>query len=182
MKDTLEVADVDTYNMAEKSNWFARAFNTNDAEVKSLMTEQDAPKNIEPQELTIVQKRGGPRRAVILVEPLEDMARTSSGTSSGATVAAPVVVEETYSEETVVEPNPASGLSRTDDIHSQPVAGTDEAVVDEDDRGTESAATIPRQPKEEFIAPTLDDYGTQQDPVRKDGTELFERPSTNLSD
>lgn len=67
LKDELKASDVETYSMAEKSNWFARAFDTNEAELKSLFSQQGAP-SIEPQEFRLVKGQGGPMKSVVVIE------------------------------------------------------------------------------------------------------------------
>lgn len=71
VKDGLNVSGIESYNMAERSNWFARAFDTKDAELKSLFSQQGAPADVDPQELSVVKKEGGPSKAVVLLE-MED--------------------------------------------------------------------------------------------------------------
>lgn len=68
VNDQLKVSDVKTYSMAEKSNWFARTFNTDEAELKDAFTQKDRPANIDPEEFNVVRGKGGPSKAVILVE------------------------------------------------------------------------------------------------------------------
>ncbi len=191
LKDSLEVSDVDSYNMAEKSNFFSRAFNTKDADLKSMFTEAGAPANVEPQEFVIVQKKGGPSKAVILIQPLEASQAAAPGSSSSGTTIAPVpVVEESSSETVVEEPSLAEqqmekDLARTDDFHGgarpyegEQQPGSESAAT----RGSESGMTLPPSRPDDEFAPTLDDFDTMQDPIGRDGEEFFERPSTNLSD
>lgn len=83
LEETLDVDDVETYSMAEKSNWFARAFNTEEAELKSLFSQRGAPSDVEIQEFRIVKDKGGPSKSVILLQMENE--RQSSGTTSGAT-------------------------------------------------------------------------------------------------
>jgi hypothetical protein len=66
LKSDLKVSDVDTHSMAEHSGWLARAFNTTEAEIKSLFAQRGAPGS-EP-EYRLVRKNGGPQKAVIWVE------------------------------------------------------------------------------------------------------------------
>lgn len=67
LDDELNIdADIKTYSMAEKSNWFARAFRTDDAELKSLFSQQGSPANVRPGQLRLVKQHGGPMKAVIL--------------------------------------------------------------------------------------------------------------------
>lgn len=78
MNEQLQVSNVETYSMAEKTNWFARAFNTNEAELQSLFSQQGAPQNVDPQEFRIVKKEGGANKAVILIEMKGQKAGQSS--------------------------------------------------------------------------------------------------------
>ncbi|MES2965293.1 MAG: hypothetical protein V4760_15510, partial [Bdellovibrionota bacterium] len=68
LDDDLALDGVETYSMAEGSNWFARAFNTDEDELKSLYKQQGAPSTVDPSEFKIVRAKGGPMKAVILVE------------------------------------------------------------------------------------------------------------------
>lgn len=79
LKNTLNVDDVDTYSMAETSNWFARAFNTQEAELKSFFAQEGAPSDVDPQEFKIVREKGGPMKAVILL----DRSKSASGSQRG---------------------------------------------------------------------------------------------------
>lgn len=66
LEDGLDVDDVDTYNMAEKSNWLARVFNTQDAELKGLFDPQnDTP--LRHDEFLAVRKNAAPSKAVVIV-------------------------------------------------------------------------------------------------------------------
>lgn len=69
IENELQVSDVETYSMAEGSNWFARAFNTEEAELRSLFSQQGAPSTVDPQEFRIVKEKGAPSKAVLLFEP-----------------------------------------------------------------------------------------------------------------
>lgn len=60
--------NVSEYNMAESSNWFQRAFNTDEGELKSLFSQQGAPSKVDPIEFNVVRTKGGPMKAVILIE------------------------------------------------------------------------------------------------------------------
>ncbi len=76
MSETLQLSKAETFNMAEKSNWFARAFNTDEAELKSLFSQQGAPAKVDSNEFKIVKSKGGPMKAVILFE-MPEMAQKS---------------------------------------------------------------------------------------------------------
>lgn len=69
LEDDLKLeAGVETYSMAERTNWFARAFNTEEGELKSLFSQQGAPARVDASEFAIVKSKGGPMKAVILIE------------------------------------------------------------------------------------------------------------------
>lgn len=66
MKSDMEIADVETYNMAETAHWLARTFGTKDAELKSIFTRaENAP--VRRAEFRTARSRGGPARAVVVV-------------------------------------------------------------------------------------------------------------------
>lgn len=73
LKDNLDLGNTDTFNMAEKSNWLARAFETNDAELKSLFGEKlDSP--VRSEDFQLIKKHGQPSKAVVIFRmegPLE---------------------------------------------------------------------------------------------------------------
>lgn len=68
LKAELAVTDVDTYNMAENSNWLARTFNTRDAELKSVFARRGEPVPVTNSEYHLIREVGGPSEAVVLVE------------------------------------------------------------------------------------------------------------------
>jgi hypothetical protein len=68
LDDDLDLDGIETYSMAESSNWFSRAFNTEEGELKSLFSQQGAPARIDSSEFKIVRTKGGPSKAVILIE------------------------------------------------------------------------------------------------------------------
>lgn len=65
LKDDLDLGNTDTFNMAEKSNWLARAFETSDAELKSLFGEKiDSP--VRSEDFQLIKKHGQPSKAVVV--------------------------------------------------------------------------------------------------------------------
>jgi hypothetical protein len=64
LKKDLKVNDVDDFNMAERSNWLARIFNTDDAELKSSYARGDQP--LSEEELRMIKRHGSPSSAVII--------------------------------------------------------------------------------------------------------------------
>ncbi len=62
----LKVSGVDTFNMAERASWLARAFNTENAELKSEIGRGgDSP--MSKQEFQIFKDKGAASKAVVLV-------------------------------------------------------------------------------------------------------------------
>jgi hypothetical protein len=82
MKNELNLSDIKTYSMAEKTNWFARAFNTKDAELKSLFAQRGAPSDVRVDSFRAVKAHGGPSKAVILLD-LKDQAAKADSASVG---------------------------------------------------------------------------------------------------
>ncbi len=72
IEDELEsrfgIGNVESYNMAQRSNWFARAYGSSDKELKTLFATQGAPANVAPEDFQTVKAKGGPTKAVILIE------------------------------------------------------------------------------------------------------------------
>lgn len=66
------ISDVEIFNMAERSNWLARMFNTEDAELKSMFSKKEITPVTDDQ-LRLIRSKGQPRRAVILA--LHEMRR-----------------------------------------------------------------------------------------------------------
>ena len=62
-----ELGSIEAY-MAERSNWFARALNATSKDVKALFKVKGAPVNVSPEDFETVKAKGGPSRAVILIE------------------------------------------------------------------------------------------------------------------
>jgi hypothetical protein len=66
LKDEFDVGDVDSFNMAERSNWLARLFRTDDAELKSSYAKADR-RALNDDELRVMKSRGSPSSAVVIV-------------------------------------------------------------------------------------------------------------------
>ena len=64
LKDELDVSNTDYFNMAERSNWLARLFRTEDAELKSVFARADTP--ISDDEFQMIKKHGSPGHAVVV--------------------------------------------------------------------------------------------------------------------
>jgi outer membrane protein OmpA-like peptidoglycan-associated protein len=67
LDDELDVTSVTSYNMAKRSSWLARLFNTGDAELKSLFSVRGATE-ISDEDFYIFKNEGGPSRAVVIIE------------------------------------------------------------------------------------------------------------------
>lgn len=63
-----QMSGIRTYSMAEKASWFARLFNTQDAELKSMFSQKGANNDVRPEEFQVVKLKGGPMKAVILLQ------------------------------------------------------------------------------------------------------------------
>ncbi len=59
---------VETYNMAERSNWFSRAMGASEKDIKKIFAQKGAPQNVTPKDFAIVKSKGGPGTAVVLIE------------------------------------------------------------------------------------------------------------------
>jgi hypothetical protein len=68
LEGPLGLSYVESYNLAERSNWFAKALNTDPREIKSLFAQKGAPKNVTPDDFSLVKTKGGPSKAVLLFE------------------------------------------------------------------------------------------------------------------
>lgn len=67
----LDISDVDTYNMAENSNWLARTMNTKDAELKSIFSKKGEAAPVTDAEFRVIRNVGSPMEAVVVVERSE---------------------------------------------------------------------------------------------------------------
>lgn len=69
LKNVLLVkADVDTYNMAEASNWMARTFRTSDSELKSLFSKKGMQAPVTNAEFEVIKNEGAPCEAVVVIQ------------------------------------------------------------------------------------------------------------------
>ena len=71
LKREMEIKAVKTFNMAETSNWLARTFKTEDAELKSVFSKKGAAAPVSKAECYIIKNEGGPYEAVVVVEKHE---------------------------------------------------------------------------------------------------------------
>jgi type IV pilus biogenesis protein CpaD/CtpE len=67
LEDELKISDVQIFNMAKRSNWMARLFNTDDAELKSSMGYQNRGP-INDADIQFLKQNGGPSKAAVIVE------------------------------------------------------------------------------------------------------------------
>lgn len=70
----LGVTNVDTYTMAERPTWLAKAFNTSDAKVKGQGTTQDAEDAYVKEVGDKLRGKGGPGKAVVYVKHVGELA------------------------------------------------------------------------------------------------------------
>lgn len=84
VSETLQVSNIDTHNMAEKTDWFARGFNTQEAELSSLFAQEGAPSDVTPEQFKVVKQKGGPMKAVILLN-MEGQSTRTPASESGTT-------------------------------------------------------------------------------------------------
>ncbi len=68
IKDSLDIGNVDTFNMAEDSNWLAKTFGTSDSELKSRFSRRGAAAPVTNAEFEVIKNEGGPSEAVVVVE------------------------------------------------------------------------------------------------------------------
>jgi hypothetical protein len=59
---------VRTYNMAESSNWLARTFRTDQAELKSIFA-KNASAPMARKDFNLIKSDGGPSKAVVVIAP-----------------------------------------------------------------------------------------------------------------
>lgn len=64
LKSSLKIADVDTYNMAERANWLARTFDTDEAQLKSEISRDTY---MSKEQFQVFKDHGQPSKAVVLV-------------------------------------------------------------------------------------------------------------------
>lgn len=68
LEGDLGLSNVEAYNMASRANWFARAWSLSPHEVKTLFSAKGAPQNVTPEDFAGLKDRGGPSKAVMLIE------------------------------------------------------------------------------------------------------------------
>lgn len=67
LRNEYQISDIEGFNMAERSNWLARAFNTQDAELKSLFSKDNAGP-ISNDDFNIIKENGDAGSVVILIK------------------------------------------------------------------------------------------------------------------
>jgi outer membrane protein OmpA-like peptidoglycan-associated protein len=81
LKNSLSISRVKNFNMAETSNWLARVFRTDDAEIKSVFSkDMNAP--MAREDFNLISKNGAPSRAVVVLVPKTKMASDKSSSDS----------------------------------------------------------------------------------------------------
>jgi hypothetical protein len=78
VKNNLSVSSFKTFNMAETSNWLARTFRTDNAELKSVFS-KDMSVPMAREDFNIIKNDGAPSKAVIVA-----VQKTDKTTSSGS--------------------------------------------------------------------------------------------------
>lgn len=69
--NSVGVAFVDSYNMAERSNWLARMMGGSEAELKSSYAKAGGS-HLNDEELQLIKRHGSPSKAVIVVHQNDD--------------------------------------------------------------------------------------------------------------
>ncbi len=64
--------DVDTFNMARRSNWLARLFNTESAELKSMFSKRDDTTSLLKDKYQAYKDKGDAQKAVIVLSEDKD--------------------------------------------------------------------------------------------------------------
>ena len=67
LRNEYQISDIESFNMAEKSNWLARAFNTKDAELKSMFS-REASVPITNDDFEVIKENGEAGSVVILIK------------------------------------------------------------------------------------------------------------------
>jgi len=70
------VTSIETFSMAERPNWFQRTFATDSAQIKGEAKDKQWDENNESRIASILNRRGGPSRSVILFRPVGNTAVT----------------------------------------------------------------------------------------------------------
>jgi|GEM_PF-3551744 len=73
LKDEQNVSTVDTYNLADDSNWLARTFKTSDSELRSVFGKKGSETPVTHSEFKVIQNEGGPSTAVVVIEQEHSM-------------------------------------------------------------------------------------------------------------
>ncbi len=66
LKDHMSAPSIKAYNMADTSNWLAKAFRTDDAEIKSVFS-KDASVPMERQDFNTIARDGAESLAVVVI-------------------------------------------------------------------------------------------------------------------
>ena len=74
--DTLEFeGNMETYNMAERSNWLARTFNTEESELKSIFAKEGVEAGAMQEKYEAFKNEGEPSKAVFVMSKDKDKQR-----------------------------------------------------------------------------------------------------------
>ena len=71
LSDELKVSRIETYNMAEDANWFARTFGTTDADLKSVFGKKGAQAPVTNSEYLVVKNEGGASKAIVMITSMK---------------------------------------------------------------------------------------------------------------
>lgn len=87
LENELGIRDVKSFSMAERANWFARAFNTTEAELKSIFARKSAENEVSQEQLRVIKQRGGPTKAIVIIQDkiAESVDAVEPDTTSGTT-------------------------------------------------------------------------------------------------
>jgi hypothetical protein len=67
LRNEYQISDIESFNMAENSNWLARAFNTQDAELKSLFSKENSGP-ISNDDFNVIKENGDAGSVIILIK------------------------------------------------------------------------------------------------------------------
>lgn len=73
------LGSVETYNMAVRPNWFQKAFSMDSAQIKGEAKDHHWDNKNEDRIAAILKRRGGPSASVIILRPLGDAGRLTTG-------------------------------------------------------------------------------------------------------
>ena len=68
LKNDLLINNIDTFNMAQKSNWLAKNFWTTENEMPNLFSKKGSEPPVTTEEFNIIKGEGGAGKAIIVIE------------------------------------------------------------------------------------------------------------------